>query len=315
MPDKVVNDPAAPPAAPAIALVIEGRPRPVGTFTVARLIPAPQRRHIGPFVFIDHLGPAVIPPGVGFDVPPHPHIGLSTVTYLLVGENVHRDSLGTVQWNRPGDLNLMTAGRGVVHSERAEPQWRATGGTLNGVQLWLGLPTENEQDAPTFEHHPSATLPVVRPAAGVTAQILFGAAFGQVSPVRHPSQPLLVDLKVAAAASLLVPCLALERAILVLQGAVTLDGQPLLPNQLALLAADAVPTLTAQLDSRVLLLGGTPLVGPRFIDWNFVASSRETIDRARRAWQARTFPSIPGDDSEFVPLPAAPPPSERPGKI
>src|SRR5689334_22571753 len=179
----------------AVDLVIEGRPRGVGTITVARLLPSPRRHMVGPFIFVDHMGPVELPPGVGFDVRPHPHIGLSTVTYFLAGENVHRDSLGTVQINRAHDLNIMTAGRGVVHSERAEPGFRASGGLMHGVQIWLALPDAHEDDAPSFEHHPAATLPAVAPGGGVRGRVLIGGLFGATSPVRHPSEPLLVDLQ------------------------------------------------------------------------------------------------------------------------
>src|SRR5688572_1811405 len=176
------NDPACTEASTAaIDLVIEGRPRDLGTITVSRILPAAKRRMVGPFIFVDHMGPVQIPPGVGFDVPPHPHIGLSTVTYFLAGENVHRDSLGTVQVNRPHDINLMTAGRGVVHSERADPAFREAGGLMHGVQIWLALPAEREDDEPSFEHHPAATLPAISPAAGVRGRVLIGDAFGAVS--------------------------------------------------------------------------------------------------------------------------------------
>jgi redox-sensitive bicupin YhaK (pirin superfamily) len=173
----------------AIELVIEGRPRGVDSITVARLLPAPQRRMVGPFIFVDHMGPVTVPPGVGFDVRPHPHIGLSTVTYFLDGENVHRDSLGSVQKNVPGDVNIMTAGRGVVHSERADPAWRARGGVMHGMQIWLALPLEREDDEPSFEHHPEATLPVIAPASGARGRLLLGAGYGARSPIVHPSRP------------------------------------------------------------------------------------------------------------------------------
>ena len=192
------NDPACLNAtAEVVDLVISGRPRDLGTVVVSRILPAPKRRMVGPFIFLDHMGPVELAPGVGFDVRPHPHIGLSTVTYFLAGENVHRDSLGTVQHNRPHDVNLMTAGRGVVHSERADPAFRASGGTMHGVQIWLALPDAHEDDAPSFEHHPAATLPAIAPAGGdehggARGRVLIGSAFGATSPIKHPSQPLLV---------------------------------------------------------------------------------------------------------------------------
>jgi redox-sensitive bicupin YhaK (pirin superfamily) len=285
-----------------VELVIEGRARDVGTLPVARILPSPKRRLIGPFIFLDHLGPTVIAPGVGFDVKPHPHIGLSTVTYFLEGENLHRDSMGTVQVNHPGDVNLMTAGRGVVHSERAEPEWRKRGGTLHGVQIWLALPTANESDAPSFEHHPQATLPAIAPATGVRGRVLMGGAFGAQSPIRHPSEPLLVDLEVDAGAELVIEEDALERGLFVVSGELELDGGALVANRLAVLSPGRAIAARARIQSRLLLLGG-PHLGERHIDWNFVASTRDSLTRARDAWKARQFPSIPGDDVEFVPYP------------
>ena len=286
----------------AIDLVIEGRPRDVGTITVVRVLPSPRRHMVGPFVFLDHLGPVVLAPGVGFDVRPHPHIGLSTVTYFLAGENVHRDSLGTVQTNRPGDLNLMTAGRGIVHSERAEPAFRAAGGAMHGVQIWLALPEAHEDDAPSFEHHPARALPVIRPADGVCGRVLLGAALGARSPVRHPSDPLLVDLELVAGAALEVPGDAAERAVFVIEGELRVAEHVLPANRLAVLCGGRPVHVAAAAATRALILGGPPL-GPRFIEWNFVSSSRDKIDRARDAWKARQFPTIPTDDVEFVPWP------------
>jgi len=300
------NEPrcADPADARAIDLVIEGRPRDVGSTTVARVLPSPKRRMVGPFIFLDHLGPVALAPGVGFDVRPHPHIGLSTVTYFLAGTNVHRDSLGTVQINRPGDINLMTAGRGVVHSERAEPAFRAAGGTMHGVQIWLALPDAHEDDAPSFEHHPEATLPPIAPAEGVRGRLLIGAAFGARSPIRHPSDPLLVDLQLDAGASIELPTEAPERALFVIAGELCVGSDTLSADHLAVLGS-APARATASTSTRALLLGGPPL-GARLIEWNFVASTHDRIDRARAAWRAREFPVIPGDDQEFIPWPGDP---------
>ena len=283
----------------AVDLVIAGRPRSVGSFTVSRLLPFAKRRMVGPFVFVDHMGPVDIAPGAGFDVPPHPHIGLSTLTYFLAGENVHRDSLGTVQVNRPGDVNLMTAGRGVVHSERADPAWRARGGAMHGVQIWLALPEANEEDAPSFAHHPQATLPVFA-SGGVQGRVLAGTAFGASSPLRHPSAPLLVDLELAPGASIELPD-AEERGVFVIEGRIHIGAELVTSDQLAVVTPGR-RTITAEVSTRALLLGG-PHLGARFIDWNFVASSRDRIDRARAAWKARRFPEIPTDHDEFVPDP------------
>jgi redox-sensitive bicupin YhaK (pirin superfamily) len=279
----------------AIELVIEGRPRPVGTIVVARLLPSAKRRMIGPFIFIDHMGPIEIPPDVGFDVRPHPHIGLSTVTYFLAGENVHRDSLGTVQTNVPGDVNIMTAGRGVVHSERADPAWRARGGVMHGLQIWVALPEANEDDPPSFAHHPAATLPVI-----AHGRVLIGTAFGATSPIVHPSKPLLVDLVLAAGTRVVIPD-ALERGIVVIEGEVEIGGQVVAADRLAVIAPGE-HVVRAVAASRILVVGGAPL-GARLIDWNFVASSKERIDRARAGWQAQTFPLIPTDHDEHIPYP------------
>jgi hypothetical protein len=290
-------------SAAAVELVIEGRPRDLGTIVVARLLPAPKRRMVGPFIFLDHMGPVELLPGVGFDVRPHPHIGLSTVTYFLAGENVHRDSLGTVQTNRPHDLNLMTAGRGVVHSERAEPAFRASGGLMHGVQIWLALPDANEDDPPSFEHHPAQTLPPIAPAAGVRGRVLIGSMYGATSPVRHPSAPLLVDLELDEGATLeLPPEAAGERGVFVIGGELELAGEALATDHLAVLSRAARVRVTARRPTRLMVIGGPP-VGPRLIEWNFVASTRERIDAAREAWRAQQFPRIPTDDQEFIPLP------------
>jgi len=242
-----------------------------------------------------------IAPGAGFDVRPHPHIGLSTLTYFFAGENVHRDSLGTVQINRPGDINLMTAGRGVVHSERAEPAWRERGGLMHGVQIWLALPEANEDDAPTFEHISRDALPEIAPGPGARGRVLAGHAFGASSPLRHPSAPLLVDLELESGATIELPE-APERGVFVVHGEAQIGPEVVADNRLAVIAPAARVCVSAVARSRVLVLGGAAL-GPRFIDWNFVASSKERIDRARESWKARTFPEIPSDHDEFVPYP------------
>lgn len=285
-----------------IDLVIEGRPRGVDSITVARLLPSPKRRMIGPFIFVDHMGPVTIPPGVGFDVRPHPHIGLSTVTYFFAGENVHRDSLGNERTNRPGDVNLMTAGGGIVHSERAAQEFRASGGEMHGVQIWVALPEAHEDDAPSFEHHPEATLPTIAPATGVSGRVLIGTAFGASSPIRHPSKPLLVELRLEAGASVELPSNVAERGVFVVKGAVRVGAEVLSTNQLGVLCGQRAVSITATEPTHAMLLGGATH-SPRFIEWNFVASSRERIERARDRWKARQFPVIPGDDKDFIPWP------------
>jgi redox-sensitive bicupin YhaK (pirin superfamily) len=287
----------------AISLVIEGRSRNIGALDVTRVLPARELRAVGPFVFLDHMGPVSFVPGSGFDVPPHPHIGLSTVTYLFEGEGVHRDSLGTVAVVRPGEINLMTAGRGVVHSERSAPERRAQGGAMHGLQLWLGLPTANEEDEPSFEHHGRAALPEVA-AAGARARVLLGEALGARSPAAHPSRPLLLDVALDAGASFEVDGTGDERAVYVVEGEVAVGRRSFGSLRLLVLAKGAA-VLVARHPSRVVVLGGPPLDGKRFIEWNFVSSSRERIERAKAAWRAQAFPRIPGDDQELVPLPAS----------
>lgn len=285
-----------------IALVIEGKSRPIGDLEVARVLPVRERRAVGPFVFLDHMGPVTFAPGAGFDVKPHPHIGLSTVTYLFEGEGVHRDSIGSVQVVRPGEINLMTAGRGVVHSERADPAWRARGGTMHGLQLWLGLPIANEEDAPSFAHHGREALPRVDLRGG-RAHVLLGEALGVASPAAHPSRPVLVDVALDAGAIIEVPASIEERAVYVVEGEVAAGRRSFGARRLLVGAPSAAIALVARRASRVVVLGGAPLDGKRHMDWNFVSSSRERIEQAKAAWRAQTFPRIPGDDQEYVPLP------------
>ncbi len=285
-----------------IEIIVESKPRPVGTITVARVLPSLRRRTVGPFVFLDHMGPLELAPGVGHSVLPHPHIGLSTVTYFFAGKNVHRDSLGTVQTNVPGDVNLMTAGAGIVHSERGDPATVAAGSLLHGVQIWLGLPVAHEDDAPSFEHHPKATLPEIAPAPGARGRVLIGAAFGAGSPIVHPSRPLLVDLELDPGATLEVPD-AEERAVMVIGGELAIGEATLATNQLAVIAPGARASIQARGASRALVLGGPPLDGARHLDWNIVSSSTDKLAAARARWQARAFPPIPGDDVDFVPYP------------
>jgi redox-sensitive bicupin YhaK (pirin superfamily) len=286
----------------AIELIISGRPRPVGNVTVARLIPVALRRHLGPFVFLDHMGPVAFPAGSGFDVAPHPHIGLSTVTYLFEGEVMHRDSLGSAQLVTPGALNLMTAGKGIVHSERSEASWRSTGGTMHGAQLWLGLPLAHEEGEPIFAHHPADSFPIVE-SSGIRARILFGAAFGQTSPALHPANPLLAEVQLEPGATLELPAStpSSERGLFLIEGELQLGETVLRPNQLLVFKPSLPIQVQANQKSRALLLGGPVLDGgERFIDWNFVSSSKVKIAQARADWIARRFPPVPGDEVEFI---------------
>jgi redox-sensitive bicupin YhaK (pirin superfamily) len=286
----------------AIDLVLEARPRDLGGgFLVGRLLPSARRRMVGPFIFLDHMGPVVIEPGAAADVRPQPHKGLSTVTYLFEGENVHRDSLGTVQPVRPGDLNIMTAGRGIVHSERLDPERRAIGGAFHGVQIWVALPAENEDDAPSFMHYPAGILPELD-QLGVRGRVLIGNAFGVTSPVVHPSKPVMIDLEIERGGCIDIPVSVEERGVYVVVGSIQLDDREIARDQLAVLKPGEPARIEGVEPSRVIVIGG-PNIGPRVIDWNFVATTQDRIDRAREAWRAQTFPKIPGDDQEFIPLP------------
>lgn len=302
------EDPRCEEAAPgdAVELVMKTKPRDIGGFTVGRLLPTVQRRSVGPFLFLDLMGPVVNAPGVGMDVKPHPHIGLSTVTYLFAGENIHRDSLGSVQRIVPGDLNLMTAGCGVVHSERIDPEHRAAGGPFHGVQIWLGLPEQDEEGEPWFHHHPADTLPAIAPADGVRGRVLLGEAFSARSPALHPSQPLLLDVQLESGACFDLPHEGIEAAVFVIEGSIRFGDLEVAREQLAVLRPERTARVTASSPARLLLLGGPPL-GPRYMDWNFVSSSRARIEQAKQGWRDQTFPKIPGDDQEFVPLPEWPP--------
>ncbi len=298
------NEPAcARDGAAAVSLVLDGRPRDLGGFSVRRLLPAKERRLVGPFIFFDHMGPNVFAPGHGIDVRPHPHIALATVTYLFEGEIMHRDSLGSAQPIRPGAVNWMMAGHGIVHSERTPPEVRALGGPLDGIQAWVALPTAREEDAPRFEHHDAAAIPELA-RDGARLRVLAGAAFGATSPVGVASPTLYVDARLDAGAALAVPDEYAERAVYVVAGAVTLDGQRFIEGQMLILCAGARVRVVADGGAaRVMLLGGAPLDGERHIYWNFVASSQARIEAAKDDWRQRRFPTVPGDEHEFIPLP------------
>lgn len=290
-----------------IETLLQGRGTDVGGLPVSRLLPQAKRRFVGPFVFVDLFGPAQLQPQHAFDVRPHPHIGLATVTYLFQGAIVHRDSTGCVQRIEPGDVNWMTAGRGIVHSERTPDDQRGGALGMHGVQTWVALPLEHEDAEPSFVHCPARDLPLLeRP--GVRIRVVAGHAFGQRAPVPVLSDTLYCALELQAGAVLALPADHAERAVLVAQGAVAVDGQPVQPGELAVLESGNA-TVTAHDDARLMLLGGAP-VGERFLWWNFVASSRERIESAKAQWGAYTapggsaqFPAVPGDP-EFIPLPA-----------
>ncbi len=272
-----------------------------GGFAVRRLLPAARRRSVGPFIFFDHFGPVTVTPGLNFDVRPHPHIGLATVTYLFEGAITHRDSLGNVQLIEPGAINWMTAGRGIVHSERRPDHLRDRPHVNHGLQLWTALPLEHEEDGPSFSHTPSSAIPE-RQCGDATVRVLIGAAFGARSPVAALSPALYVDAKLPAGGSFELPPLAPELALFAVQGNPLIDGEPAGERVMAVLEPGRAATIRTESPARFVLVGGDPLDGPRHLWWNFVSSRKERILQASADWEARRMGRIAGDD-EFIPLP------------
>ena len=277
-------------------------------FMVRRLLPSHPHKMVGPFIFFDHMGHVDFAPGQGLDVRPHPHIGLATVTYLFEGAILHRDSLGTVQEIRPGDVNWMTAGAGIAHSERSPDASRRAGGALEGIQIWIALPKEHETVAPSFEHHPAATLPMIA-ADGLNLRVIAGSAFGMTSPVTTFSPMFYVALEMEQGVKFEFPCEYPQRAVYLAEGAVELDGEPLSERHMAVPGDAQTLTIEAKTRARVMLLGGEPLDGDRFIWWNFVASSKDAIQQAKERWRAQEFGKVP-DETEWIPLPDEPKPAE-----
>ena len=271
-----------------------------GGFHVRRLLPSAQRQSVGPFLFFDHFGPVTSHPQDNHDVRPHPHIGLATVTYLFEGAMMHRDSTGVVQRIEPGAINWMTAGRGIVHSERAPDDLRNTTRRSHGLQLWCALPQAHEEDPPGFSHTPAAQIPEHR-SEGVVVRVLVGSGFGHTSPVQTLSPTLYLDVHMDAGASLVLPDLAQERALYVVEGAAAVDDEAIEPNSIAVLNAGAEVTIQAQQPTRLVVVGGEPL-GHRHMVWNFVSSSKERIAQAQDDWREQRFPEVPGE-TEFIPLP------------
>lgn len=273
----------------------------VGNLTVRRMLPSAAVRTVGPFIFFDHIGPATLMPGVGLDVRPHPHIGLATVTYLFEGAIMHRDSVGSVQKVSPGDVNWMTAGRGIVHSERTPDMERESGQTMHGIQTWVGLPAKDEEVAPSFEHHPSYTLPQVE-LDGVTLRVIAGTAFGKTAPTTTFSPTLYVAAKFTADSAVTLDTEHEERGVYLLEGDLTIDGDALPEGHMAVLKTGVSADIRSTAGAIAMLLGGAPLDGERFIEWNFVSSSRARIDEAKHAWSAQEMGYVPGE-TEFIPLP------------
>jgi redox-sensitive bicupin YhaK (pirin superfamily) len=281
----------------------------LGGFKVHRTLPHKQRTMVGPFIFFDQMGPAEFLLGQGMDVRPHPHIGLSTVTYLFAGEVTHRDSLGTELAIRPGELNWMTAGRGIVHSERTAADLRRTGSSLFGIQSWVALSAKDEETAPDFVHYEAKELPVIA-APGQTARIIAGTLFGAASPVRTSSAMFYADVSLAAGAAVPLDADYEERGIYSVSGEIDIAGDVFGPAQLLVFRPGDRITVRARTDARFLMLGGEPMDGPRLIWWNFVSSRKDRIEQAKADWRAGRFDTVPGD-SEFIPLPDLPP-ADRP---
>ena len=281
--------------------LIRPRTRDLGDgFQVRRALPAAERRSVGPFVFFDQMGPVALEPGKGMDVRPHPHIGLATVTYLFEGEILHRDSLGTVQPILPGDVNWMTAGRGIVHSERTPNELRAKGSRVSGIQTWVGLPAGDEEMAPDFVHVGAAELPVMQ-EAGMRLRLILGEWEGESSPVPLRSATFYADVQLDAGKQLTLPADYAERGVYVLQGEVQHDGKTFAAGDMLVFRALADADLTARGHARFVAFGGEPL-GQRYIWWNFVSSRKERIVQAAADWKARRFAPVPGE-TEFIPLP------------
>ena len=294
-----------------IELVIDQRRKDLGGFEVGRVLPYAPHRMVGPFIFFDHMGPVDFQPGFPrtVDVRPHPHIGLSTLSYLFEGEMTHRDSVGAVQDIRPGEVNWMTAGRGITHSERFETL-RVNGGRMNGIQAWIALPDEAEETDPSFAHHGVAELPLYE-GDGLTATLIAGQGFGATSPVRTFSPLFYAHWLLAAGARAQLPAEYPERAAYVAQGSVEVEGRAFHEGQMLVFEPGQPVLITAVTAAVVMLLGGEP-VGPRFIEWNFVSSSKDRLEQAKADWRAGRMKLPDADHDEFIPLPGDPPPPANP---
>ena len=283
-------------------ILIDGSLHDLGDgFRVRRLLPALEARHVGPFVFYDHMGPVDFAPGKGMDVRPHPHIGLATVTWLFDGSIRHRDSLGSLADIHPGAVNWMTAGRGIVHSERTPPEVRAAGQRLHGIQVWLALPRDQAEVAPAFHHHAADALPRIR-QPGVELVLIAGTGWGAVSPVKTYAPMFFAEARLAAGAELALPAEHAEHGVHVVEGELAWGDATLAAGRMAA-HSGASPAIKASRPSRVMLFGGAPLDGERRLWWNFVAADEARIEQAKADWRERRFPAVPGDEQEFIPLP------------
>ena len=283
-----------------ITKLLHPRERELGGFSVRRLLPTTGQRMVGPWVFFDHMGPADFPAGKGINVRPHPHIGIATVTYLFEGEILHRDSLGSYQPIRPGDINLMVAGRGITHSERERPEVTASAHRQHGLQLWLALPEEDEETEPAFWHYADSSIPAVE-IEGVPVRVMMGAAYGVTSPVKTFSETLYMEARLRTGQRLELPATE-ELAVYVADGSLTAGTTALPSFTMAILSGRDGTVLEGTEDARIAIVGGSPL-SPRFMEWNFVSSRRERIEQAKDDWRENRFAKVVGDGEEYIPLP------------
>lgn len=289
-------------ASDQIELMVIPNAKDIGGFEVRRALPTAKRRLVGPFIFFDRMGPAILRAGQALDVRPHPHIGLSTVTYLFDGKIRHRDSLGTEMVIEPGDVNLMTAGRGIVHSERTPQELRGAPMSISGLQTWLALPDGKEEVAPVFENIAALRLPEID-AEGVSGRVVIGDFQGLRSPVRADSETLYADLRLAPGASVKIPADAEERAIYTLEGEVSISGDVFPAERLLVFRPGDEIVISSLTGAHFMLFGGASLGSKRYIWWNFVSSSKERIEQAKQEWKTGRFDIVPGDEKEFIPLP------------
>lgn len=283
-----------------VELIIRPGKKDLGGFSVRRALPYPTRRMVGPWIFFDHAGPATFAPGKGIDVRPHPHINLATVTYMFEGAFQHKDSLGNDVEVRPGDINLMVAGKGIVHSERTPDSLRGKGSVLHALQLWLALPEADEEMEPAFYHYDEWDIPQCN-VGQVPVRVMMGSAYGMKSPVKTFAETLYLEAHLETGQSLVLPE-SEDRAVYVAAGGIEINGTAIKEFCLVVLEQDAEIKITAKADSRIAVIGGERM-SERYLNWNFVSSRKERIEQARADWKAGNFPKVPGDEEEFIPLP------------
>ncbi len=286
-----------------VELLLDPVTKDLGDFVVRRTLPGTDRQRIGPFIFFDHMGPADFKPGSGVNVRPHPHIGLATITYLFAGKIMHRDSLGHAQAIEQGAINWMTAGRGIVHSERSPEELKQSGSHLHGIQAWVALPVELEETEPRFEHYPAEDVPEVN-LDGANLRLIVGQAYGAASPVRVSSETLYVEANLDAGADLLLPAGIDELAVYVVNGDIDVGDCPVTAGRMAVIEARSDAVAHARTTTKLMLLGGASLPGQRYLWWNFVSSSKERMEQAKKDWREQRFGEIPGE-TELMPLPSS----------